>query len=153
MQAYPLFDANMNSFWTLVNQQEFYTIDSSLMNTFRRPYLWSSWLWYNLSQLKYEGGGLIIVSYPRDLVIQDHPVTVEFPIGRYFSKVFLHYCTLLCMGRVLGVLVYLHLLAELSFPACNKNLLLLPGIDPPTLVVVIIQAGHLKWLEIVDSSS
>jgi hypothetical protein len=84
------------------------------------------------------------VSCPRVSVVLDHLVTVEFPIGRYFSKVILHYCTLLCMGRVLGVLVYLHLLAELSFLICNTNMLLLPGLEFPTLLVVTIQAGHLK---------
>ena len=34
--------------------------------------------------------------------------------------------------------------AELFFVVCKTNVLLLPGIDHPTLLVMIIQAGGLK---------
>ena len=46
-----------------------------------------------LYSCKCAGGGLIIVSCPRDSVALDHPVLVNTHFGQYFSKVILHCCT------------------------------------------------------------
>ncbi len=52
---------------------------------------------------KFEGGGLIIVSCPRVLVVLDHPAPVELPIGWYFGKVLSAFAALvMCMGKSLG---------------------------------------------------
>ena len=94
-----------------------------------------------------EGGGLIIVSCPRVSLALDHPVTVESPIGRSFSKFLSALLHLLCLCAWVDSLghqctsVYF---AEQLFHSCKTNMLLLPGMDHPTLVVVIIQAGRLK---------
>ena len=80
-----------------------------------------------------EGDGLIIVSCHRVLVALDHPVTVESPIGRSFSKFCLHYVALvMCMGRCLGSLVCLVYFAEQLSMVCKTNMHLLPGMDHPT---------------------
>ena len=72
------------------------------------------------------------MSCPRVSVVLDHPVTVEFPIGRYFSKVWSAFFSLvMCVGRFLRALVCLHLLAELLFVVCKTNMLFLPGMDSP----------------------
>ncbi len=99
-----------------------------------------------------DGGGLIIVSCPRVSVALDHPVEVECPYWWCFSKFCLHNCKSMCMGRLLGRLCTSVYIAEYLLIGWHTNLLLLPGIDHSTVIVMVIQACLLKGLVTVASS-
>jgi hypothetical protein len=101
-----------------------------------------------------EGGALNIVYCPRFLLALDHPLSVESPIEKSFSKFCLHCLHLLCAWvDSLGHQCISVYFAEQLSVVCKTMMLLLPDMDHPTLLVVIIQAGLLKWLKTAASSS